>query len=245
MSLVGKSNRQSRLDENAALFQVQEEKSEKQKWSEMNTQQRLQYFSDYYLMKCVVFLVLIITAGIIIWTIAKPQKERHLFLAVVHNTMIPEEKETLEQMLANLFVTDPKHQEVRIYDAFPVGYESDAKLSAFLASNEIDIIITNETHFQALAKNDCFADLNQLIPSLCSDSSSLLYRTEGYTEDSDEATAITQSETRAYGINVTNCPAIKKSWYHEEPAILGIVQNCERKENAIAALENLISNASN
>lgn len=240
MSLIGNSNRQSRLDDNAALFQVQEEKSEKQKWSEMNMRQRLQYFIDYYLMKCTIFLILILIAGIIIWTIAKPQKERHLFFAIVHNTMIPEEKESLEQMLTNLFVTDPDHQEIRVDDAFPVGYESDAKLSAFLSANEIDLLVTNETHFRSLAKNGCFADLNQIMPAFASKHSGLLYRTEGYTDDSAETAAVTKNEEHAYGINITNCAAIQKSWYQEEPAILGIIQNCQRKENAISALENLI-----
>lgn len=185
MALTGKNNHQSVLDDDASLFQIKEEKSERQKWSEMNAGQRIQYFTDYYLLKCIICIIVIAVTGIILWTVLKPQKERELFLAVVHNTMIPEKKESLEQLLTELFVSDPKHQEVRVDDSFPSGYESDAKLSAFLAAEEIDLIITNETHFQSLAQNDCFADLDEIMPEFTKLHQNFVYQTEGYREESE------------------------------------------------------------
>jgi len=244
MALIGKSSRQSVLDDGASLFQVQEEKSEKQKWSEMDPGQRLHYFIDYYLLKCIIGIGLISIACIVLWTVFKPQKDRKLFFAIVHNSMIPEEKESLEQLFTELFVTDPKQQEIRVDDSFPAGYESDAKLSAFLAAKEIDLIVTDEEHFQTLAKNDCFVDLEEFMPEFSKNHSEFLYRTEGYTEDTtaEQTSSIEKAENeKAYGIHVTDCPRIRKSWYQKEAAILGIVQNCKQPENAALALEKLFS----
>ena len=42
------------LDDDAYLYQKREEKTEKEKWSEMNRHQRMQYFLDYYLVKLLV-----------------------------------------------------------------------------------------------------------------------------------------------------------------------------------------------
>lgn len=239
MALTGKNNHQSVLDDGASLFQITEEKSEKQKWSEMNAGQRIQYFADYYLLKCIICIIVTAVAGIILWTVFKPQKERELFLAVVHNTMIPEEKESLEQLLTELFVNDPQNQEVRVDDSFPSGYESDAKLSAFLAAEEIDLIITNETHFQALAQNDCFADLDEIMPEFTNTHRKFIYQTEGYGEEpsSDKSKELLKS----YGINVTDCSFLKESWFQEEDAILGIVLNGKKQENASHTLEQLFS----
>lgn len=242
MALMGKSSRQSVLDDDASLFQVQEEKSKKQKWSEMNAGQRLHYFIDYYLLKCIICIGLTVFAGIVLWTVLKPQKDRELFFAVVHNSLIPEEREALEQLFTEMFITDPKQQEIRVDDSFPVGYESDAKLSAFLAAQEIDLIVTNEEHFQTLAKNDCFVNLEEFVPEFAKGHSELLYRTEGYSEDTtaEETPSVKHPENqKAYGIIVTGCTRIQKSWYQEEDAILGIVQNCNQPENAASALEKL------
>lgn len=242
MALMGKSSRQSVLEDDASLFQIQEEKTEKQKWTEMDFKQRLHYFIDYYLLKCIICIGLAVFAGIVLWTVLKPQKDRELFLAVVHNSMIPEEKEALEQLFTEMFITDPKQQEIRVDDSFPVGYEADAKLSAFLAAQEIDLIVTNEEHFQALAKNDCFVNLEEFMPEFAKDHSEFLYRTEGYSEDTttEETPSVKDIQNKkAYGINVTDCTRIKQSWYQEDDAILGIVQNCKQPENAAAALEKL------
>lgn len=246
MALTGNNNHRSVLDDNASLFQITEEKSEKQKWSELTFSQRLQYFLDYYLLKCLIFITLIAVFGIIVWTMTKPQKECKLFFAIVHNAMIPEEKESLETLLTELFITDPKHEEIRVDDSFPNGYESDAKLSTFLSAQEIDLIVTNEKHFQSLAKNDCFVDLNEFMPEFSKKYASYLYQTEGYSEqtaennsDQNNISSKYISPVKAYGINVTNCKAIKKSWFQEEDAILGIVQNCKQQDNAVKTIKKL------
>lgn len=60
------------LDENAAIYQKRTKKTEKEKWSEMDSAQRKQYFVDYYLFKTVAGILAI---GIAIFLICL---QRHL-----------------------------------------------------------------------------------------------------------------------------------------------------------------------
>ena len=245
MAFVGKSGRHSVLEEDASLFQAQEPKTEKQKWKEMNHTQRLQYIKDYYLFKYLAILALAICAGIFVWSAIKPQKETQIFFAVVHNMMLPEEKQELEQLFAETFITDPKQQEICIDDSFPVSYESDAKLSTYLAANEIDVIVTNESHFQSLAKNGFFQDFNTFMPKFAKSHSKNLYWTDGSLDEPPEDSVIDHTAVssftaeKAYGIDVSHCGLIRQSWHQEEKAILGITVNSSHPDHAAIAVQKL------
>lgn len=238
MALVGKNNSHSVLDEDASIYQIQEEKSEKQKWSELDSSQRLHYFIDYYLLKCLICITAVAVAGMFIWNIVKPKKERMIFITVVENSLIPEGKEHLEQQLTEMFITDPDKQEIRIDDTFPAGYESDAKLSAYMNAQEIDLLITNENRFQELAKTECYEDLNEILPELTRKYPELLCRAEGYTEE-DSDSSHESDASKAFGINITACHAFRETWFSEEKAVIGIIRNSQQKENAKKVLTEL------
>lgn len=240
MALVGKNGHESVLEEDSSFYQVQEKKPEKQKWKELTPSQRMHYFIDYYLMKCILIIIILAILSFVIWSIARPKNERMLFLAVVENSLVPEEKESLERKLSEMFITG-KNQEVYIDDMFPVSYESDAKLSAYLSAHEIDLIITNEKRFQTLANNGCFEDLNSILPELSDQYADSLYWAQKEDDSSEESDTIPDSlsaedknenKLHAYGIEITNCESFKDSWFAEDKAIIGIVVNCPHPENA-------------
>ena len=106
MALIGKNNHESVLREDASLFQVQETKTEKQKWKEMSWKQKLQYFRDYYFFKCLLCCFAAVLVFSFVWNALKPKKEQVLSAAVVHNFLAPEEKTKLEQHISELLITD-------------------------------------------------------------------------------------------------------------------------------------------
>ena len=64
----GNAMKKTALDDDAYLYQKREEKTEKEKWSEMNRHQRMQYFLDYYLVKLLVFTGIILAVVLFVWT---------------------------------------------------------------------------------------------------------------------------------------------------------------------------------
>ena len=257
MALMGKNNNRSAIDDDASLFQVPEAKSEKQKWSQMNTHQRLQYFRDYYLIKC---LICIAAAGItaaVLWSTLRPQKERVLFIAVVQDYLTPQDKAQLKEQLEQKLVLDADRQEVQIDDVFPNGHESNAKLSTYLGAQEIDLIITNEDRFQELAEAGCFEDLNIYLPDFAKENADLLCWSSGSSSenaltedvnqdrpDLEESTLAGQvpaqtgpeNKTAAYGIYLPDINLIQSNSDTDLGTVAGIVKGSLNKENAAAAL---------
>lgn len=249
MALFGNNNRHSVLDDNSPLYQKQEIKSEKQKWSEMDAKQRLRYFKDYYLLKCVIVSAIIITTSIVLWSIWGPRKETELFVAVIQNTLVPKEKENLAQKLNDLFITDPDKQDVKLDDTFYSKYDSETKFAAYLNAREIDLIITNEEYFKELASTNAFDDLYETMPKFAEKNKDLLYWTQGYVEeeasmsmDIDNTTNKNTNDKNkhAFGIKITNTSSFHNAWNESSEAVIGVVKNSEQKENAKKALEEIL-----
>lgn len=245
MSLIGKNNRKTVLNENAMLFQAHEEKTEKQKWSEMNRTQRLHYFLDYYLLKYIIIVFIVTFAGILLWRIFSPKSETKLFIAVVQNSFLPEAKQQLEEQLIDLLVTDKKHQEINLDDTFPAGYESEAKLAAYLNARELDLIITNELQFKEMAAAGMFEDIEKLMPSFAAAHKNILYRTQGYSDNDENSARVSSNDQKsslpAYGINISDCKSLQSAWTDSNSKlVLGIVYTSNRKENAKRVLTRLL-----
>lgn len=259
MALMGKNNNRSALDDDASLFQIEESKSEKQKWSEMNTHQRLRYFLDYYLIKCLLCIAAVTITASILWSTFRPKKECILFVAVVQDYLMPQEKDQLEAQLSQLLITDTERQEIQIDDVFPSGYESNAKLSTYLGAQEIDLIMTNEERFQELAEAGCFEDLNAYLPEFAKSHADSLYwsanssnddlpKENSYAdqpdaeEDSTASNSSNHTETKngtaAYGVHLTDSSIFTEN--HDRGAVVGIVKGSLRKENAAAALTDVL-----
>lgn len=228
MALFGKNNHRSVLDEDSTFYLFDDSQTEKEKWASMDPFQRMRYFMDYYFLKCLVLLFAVALAGVLLYSCLSPKKTKILFIAVVQNTLLPEGKEQLQQRLENLFSADPARQEVLLDDTFPMGLETEAKLTAYIASKEVDLIITDEEKFKELAQAGCFEDLDQFMPELAAYDSNLFIRGGS-------------KNNTTYGIRMTNCPVIKDAWISDLEPVIGILANSQRKNNSRHALSSLLS----
>ncbi len=246
MSLIGKSNHESVLNSDSSLYKTQQQKTEKQKWSEMDFRQRRQYFIDYYLLKCVIIFTIAGTVILLLWSIFSPRKETLLSVCFLQQLDI-EEKNNLQHTLEKLLIQDSDKQEIRIDDYFPDRYESEIKLQAYLSGQDIDLIIAEEEQFAKFASFGYFTDLNDCIPHADELYGNLLYRTSGYvdvTEKNNSSGSIDQTENNtpddavigAYGLRIPNYffPSLKSDSSH---LIAGIVVNSEHKDYAKAAID--------
>ena len=171
----------------------------------------------------------------LIFRTSNGKKSKTTFVLPLTGFTVKMSTQKIDQVLTELLVTDSETQEIHIDDSFAEGYATDAKLSAYLAAQEIDLLITNETHFQELAKTGCFEDLNNVIPEIDSQNKDL-FCWSSVSADSDS------EHTGAYGIDITDSEFLKNSWYSEEKAIIGIIQGSMKKENAILTLSELFFN---
>ena len=248
MAVIGNNNRKSVLEEDASLYRAKDEKTEKQKWSEMNREERVNYFMDYYFLKCLALLLVIGVVAGIVKHMLEPQTPVVMSVAVVENSLTPDGEPAFREFLEQLCITDEGNQEVVLDDDYPTGYESLAKLQAYFNTNGIDLIITNEEHFKEMAEIGYFEDLNALMPEfakarenyLCyapeptdDTSATELSETNAQTDTvSGENAADTEPTLRAYGVRITDCAAFKDAWGYDSEAVAGIVVSKANEENA-------------
>lgn len=108
--------RKTALDDDASIYNTDRERTEKQKWREMDREQRKQYFADYYL-RC--FLYIIAAAVLFgVWHFAKPADETVLYVAVIDESLDAEKLKRMTEELNDRFGADGKHKKVLVDDTF-------------------------------------------------------------------------------------------------------------------------------
>ena len=133
------------LDDDAYLYQKREEKTEKEKWSEMNRHQRMQYFLDYYLVKLLVFTGIILAVVLFVWNfISKSKEDTVLYVAVVDEALQTEGTEKLKKELTEYLGADGKYRKIIIDDSFYLDDGGLEKLEVYLYNKQIDVVIADE-----------------------------------------------------------------------------------------------------
>ena len=149
------------LDDDAYLYQKREEKTEKEKWSEMNRHQRMQYFLDYYLVKLLVFTGIILAVVLFVWNfISKSKEDTVLYVAVVDEALQTEGTEKLKKELTEYLGADGKYRKIIIDDSFYLDDGGLEKLEVYLYNKQIDVVIADEAVYIAFWNVNKYAVLH-------------------------------------------------------------------------------------
>ena len=221
------------LDNSADIYKPREEKSEKQKLSEMTFQDKVSYLKSYYLAKTVAIIAIIAFAGYLFYTILTPKPETLLYAAIV-NYAIPEETAaTLQSDFSNhLGITSDK-EEVMFDTSFYLGSGNDTseytmsaqeKLSVYFTAGDVDVLIAPESIIKNYASFGYLDKLTDQLPTdLCTSlSESFLFST---TEDNPVS--------GAYGIYLDGTALYNGTSDPTDRPVLAIVINSDQKQNAI------------
>lgn len=134
----GNAMKKTALDDDAYLYQKREEKTEKEKWSEMNRHQRMQYFLDYYLVKLLVFTGIILAVVLFVWNfISKSKEDTVLYVAVVDEVLQTEGTEKLKEELTEYLGADGKYRKIIIDDSFYMDDGGLEKLEVYLYNKQM------------------------------------------------------------------------------------------------------------
>ncbi len=156
--------KKTRLDDGADIYQQRREVSERQKWKELDGAGKLAYFRDYYLMKLIGALAAVLLLGGIIWSSLHSNGGYDLYAAVMSGAVEQEKLAYLtgeaESRLTEAGIEKPS---VLIDTNFPVSALSVQKLQVYVASGEIDVILTRDDTFTGMAGFGYFKDLRELL----------------------------------------------------------------------------------
>lgn len=160
----------TRLGDEAQIYQPRDTRTERQKFKDMNKKERIQYFKDYYLAKTIVGVGLIAFAIYFLYTIFGPKEEIVLYTAILDGCIQPEVLETMEGDLSELWGLTKGKEKVVFDDTFFSSGSSDfaissaQKLIAYTSTGEIDVIIGTEETMNNYAYSEYFLNLADYLP---------------------------------------------------------------------------------
>lgn len=220
--------KETKLKEDAFIYQKDTHKSEWQKWKELDKSQKKQYFMDYYFKIILIGVILIALAGYLIYTMFfRHQKETVFYAAVVYDMYNPEQKERIANEFGEYLEINTEDQQISFddtyYKAEDMGMASMERLMTYIIAGQVDVIITSQEEFERMAQNGNFADLTEQLP------------TELYSYFEDSMCWTTQKEEdskKPYGIYLNGSETYKELYGSLENPVIGIVVNSKYKNNA-------------
>lgn len=232
--------KQTRLSDDAEIYQRRPPKSEREKLREMPFKKKMSYLWEYYKYHALVTIIIIIFLTSIIIDIIIPDIKTVLYAAVINCPVDEAVMDEFEADFSELLQLNPKREEVNINTNFYFSdndeYTINLKqaLVTYVAAKEIDIIIAPKSEFGNYAYNGFFAPLSDQLPSdLYSSLADCFYMTATVDDPGKEV----------YGIYINDTSLFKKSLLNisSDPYILGIVANSTHKENAIEFIRYLFN----
>lgn len=222
--------KQSRLGDDAMIYQPRQKQTEREKLRGMSFSGKLSYIWEYY--KLIIFGT---AAGIalviyIVYTILHPAVEAELYAAIVNNTVDNTVVEKYSSDFAKQLQLNPKRECVRLDTSFnlrednPYSVNMNQALAAHISAHEVDVIIAPESYFHNFAYNGCFNKLSDQLPAdVYSSLTDKLYMT-----DTDGS-----KKKEVYGVYLTDTDLFKDYTDAKDPFILGIVAGSKHEENTI------------
>ncbi|NLJ90052.1 MAG: hypothetical protein GX323_04055 [Clostridiales bacterium] len=253
------ANKKTSLDENAYIYQRRDEKSEKEKFKEMTLKEKWIHFVEYYLVKVLIGLAATAGLVYLLYSIIAPKPETVLHIVTINNFLNEETATSLEEEISEYLNLGDREEVTIDYNYFmdfsPIGEEdttetteeeftfnpnfalqssntatSHMRLTAYIAAQEIDIIIAPMGLFEQFMAADYFDNLEDILPTdIFAALSDKLYK--GTTQEN--------TSTKPYGIVLDELPGYKLS-NNEEPRVLGIVVNSLHKDNSISYIRYLL-----
>lgn len=215
------------LDDDAEIYQKREEKSEKEKWKQMDGKAKVQYFADYYLGKLIVAVIIIGIGASLLWHFFKPKDETVLYAAVIDESLDATKLAGMTSELEKICQADGRHQNVKIDDSFYLKDQALARLEVYEESKQVDVIIADQKTFKKLAKDGYFEDVDKFAKNNGLSGYESLYV---YADD----------ESLPYGIDLSGSEKYMDMTSYGKHPVFAVAANAQHKKNIAEFLNYLM-----
>lgn len=228
------------LDDNASIYDHStDNKTEKEKLSEMNFKQKLEYFKNYYLAKTLGIIAIVAILFSVFYSIFSKGKEEILYVAVIDGTLAEEQTDTFMADFKEKIGFDEETQSIMIDDNFYFGNSMDytylQRFSTYCAVGQIDITVMPRSQFENYAANGFFSEVAEVLPT---DLQVKLLNQMVEASLVDETGAVIEGSSKVYGIKISELP-LYKGLSIDEDIILAFNVNSKHSETAVEFLRYL------
>ncbi|MBP1755494.1 MAG: hypothetical protein H6Q59_1892 [Firmicutes bacterium] len=228
--------KETRLEEDAVIYQPRQKLTEKQKLKDMSFQEKISYLWEYYRIHAAVAIAVIALIIYLIYELMTPDVKTQFYAAIINNTINDQVWDQYTTSFEDYLNLNPKTEDVQLNYNFYLNASSDYSmnmqqaLSTYIAAGEVDVIIAPESSFKEYAYYGFMEKISDQIPTdLYASLTDNMYMSN--TEE--------DAENNVYGIYLTDTKLFKVNANNTDPYILGIIANSGHKENAAEFLRML------
>lgn len=230
--------KQTKLDEQAVIYQPRKEMTEKEKLKDMKFGEKLSYLWEYYKVHAAITIAVISLIIYFIYEIITPDIKPALYAAIINSAVDPTVLDDYSEELFEHLMLDPERETVELNDTYflsTTGQNASMQqvLTTHIAAGEIDVIIAPESEFSNLTFYGYFAKLSDKLP------------TDVYSNLTDHfylASTEDDATNNAYGIYLKDTDLFQNLTYNSEPYVMGIVQNYSHEDNTIEFIKYMFKN---
>lgn len=236
--------KKAKLDDDSFIYAKRENKSTKQKWSEMNRKEKWTFFKDYYLMKIIlgaVVLGLIIKFG---WDTFGPKPEEVLNVAFDSYLYLQDDFTAMQHEFLDYMELNEEEYTIRLDANYDLTNDPNSvqRFSLYVMTGDVDAFIAPDATFKSHVERGVMIPLTEVLPAdLLESVSDRLVRGQ-IIETEIDGTITKIYDEEVYGINLDNIPLFSKYTLRTDKPIFGIVRSGTSQENAIAFLRFLLEN---
>ncbi len=254
--------KQTTLDNSAEIYQKRKIETEKEKLTQMNWKQKLQYFKDYYLLKCIIItgLASLLLYIVIYSLIPKPEpivSITSINFGIDKSKTDAFTKEALDYLGYNneeytiSLDTDNSYKTSDQENAISSNYGLSEKFTAMIMANQMDLFICDSKSFAEFFPQGFYADLKNLLPKSLMDklgSDVIIAKSPQLEADAPLALSLNNSSVIRKLFTIDEEALKEKNITSEElldlllkDYYIGIIYNSVNKEEAVRFIEYLYS----
>jgi hypothetical protein len=222
--------KQTKLDDQAIIYQPRSEQTEKEKLKDMSFKKKLAYLWEYYKIHAIIVIIVISLIYYIINNILTPDVSPQFNAAVINNSIPEDVWEEYKVDFGEYLQIDPERESIEFNTSFYFNNDSEFTmnmqqvLTTYIAAEEIDVLIAPESELHKYAYYGYMAKLSDALPT---DVYSSLTDNFYITDLEDDA------EKNVYGIYLSDTTLFKNNTNPEDPYILGIIVNYPHTDNTV------------
>jgi len=138
-------------------------KSTKEKWSELDAKGKFQFFKDYYLLKTVIIVAVVVLLGSIIWAVVKPKPTSIKGILILDSLLDETEVNNYFEGIVKDMGLDTSKYTYSVYDDYSSNASSDVTaVSTLLYAGTIQVVIATTDVIDRYAQNEILLDMSNL-----------------------------------------------------------------------------------
>lgn len=236
--------KKAQLSDDAALYNHGPEKSDKEKWAEMDKKQKWEFFKAYYLWKTIFAIAMV---GILIYlgyTMFGPKPTRILNIASNGFLYVPY-SEITEGFMESQGL-NPDEYELNVDPTYNLNSDSTSmqRFNVYCYTGDLDIIISSTEAFERYAAQGYYKPLENVLTAEQLEwfkERGLLYES-CIKETNDDGIVIKEYENHYYGICLDNTTLFDDYVEYVDHVYIGIITKTTNLQYAIDYIQYIYDN---